>query len=642
MKAPTRLALLVPLLVALAPALASSACSSSSSGAGSSPDAGPCATGTTQCGSSCTATDTDPQNCGTCGNACAKGQSCATGACSGLACNGGTTSCNGACVDLKVDPANCGACGHACGNGQLCSAGLCGTTCLLGQKPCNGKCVDTNADPANCGGCGAACSSGQFCSKGTCGTTCDTGLKACGQSCVDTNTDPANCGHCGVACPTSAGFVCSAGQCTTSNILYVVLIVEENHTFDSYFGKYCTAATGSNPSCTTGPSCCEASPATDPSGASPQVLDDSTLSSSANEAHDRNHAQDCELTQVDNGAMDHYVTGSPITGETYPCSTPINFAYADATTVGPYWAYAGGAALADRYFQPIVGSTSSNDMYLAIAHYQFTDNSMCPSTKGATCAGCKQTPTQFTGRTTIADLLLANHVDFSVYADGYAATVAAVAGGSSCPSVSDYPSDCPWSIPYVSPCNYDPSDIPFQYYAQFADGPHIKDFSSFASDVQSGTLPNLAYVKARTYRNEHPGWSTIGRGVAFVQNVVQTIQSSAQYKDKTLILLTWDEGGGFFDHVPPPPPVGLAYDADDTNQPVPYGTRVPMLALGTFARVGTVSHVQMEHSSIVRFLEYNFLGPNQVGALGHRDAAVNNIGSMLDPAKTGIVVPETN
>ena len=101
----------------------------------------------------------------------------------------------------------------------------------------------------------------------------------------------------------------------------------------------------------------------------------------------------------------------------------------------------------------------------------------------------------------------------------------------------------------------------------------------------------------------------------------------------TLILITWDEGGGFFDHVPPPPSV----DVDDQGNPVPYGTRVPLLVLGPFVKPGTISHVTMEHSSIVRFLEYNFLGP--VGQLGYNDAKVHNIGSLLDQSTTGVHVP---
>jgi phospholipase C len=77
---------------------------------------------------------------------------------------------------------------------------------------------------------------------------------------------------------------------------------------------------------------------------------------------------------------------------------------------------------------------------------------------------------------------------------------------------------------------------------------------------------------------------------------------------------------------------------DGQGKPIPYGTRVPLIAVGPFVRKGSISHVQMEHSSIVRFLEYNFVGP--VGQLGNNDAKVNNIGSLLDPNATGIHIPE--
>ncbi len=84
------------------------------------------------------------------------------------------------------------------------------------------------------------------------------------------------------------------------------------------------------------------------------------------------------------------------------------------------------------------------------------------------------------------------------------------------------------------------------------------------------------------------------------------------------MLLTYDEGGGYFDHVAPP----ASPDGD------PYGTRVPLLALGSFAKKGWISHVQMELTSIVRFIEWNWL--RDVGQLGARDAVVANLGSLLD------------
>jgi phospholipase C len=192
------------------------------------------------------------------------------------------------------------------------------------------------------------------------------------------------------------------------------------------------------------------------------------------------------------------------------------------------------------------------------------------------------------------------------------------------------PADCPAHIPTV-PCDYDPSDNPFEYYSQFEDNKtYQKDLAQLATDASGGTLPDVAFVKFVQYHNEHPGYgTTISTGAAEVANVVQTIEGSA-YADDTLILVTWDEGGGFYDHVKPP--------ADSTADGKPYGTRVPLLALGRFARKGHVSHVTMEHSSIVRFVEWNFL--HATGQLGARDGVVANIGSMLDPAETGVVVPE--
>jgi phospholipase C len=181
-------------------------------------------------------------------------------------------------------------------------------------------------------------------------------------------------------------------------------------------------------------------------------------------------------------------------------------------------------------------------------------------------------------------------------------------------------------------CVYDPTDIPFAYYEQLGDK-YIRDYGALKSDLTSGALPNFAFVKAKEWHNEHPNVSTIADGIAFVTSVIQMIEDS-MYASSTLILLTWDEGGGFFDHVAPPKSI----DVDDQGKPVPYGTRVAFLAIGTFARKGAVSHVQMEHSSVVRFLEYNFLGP--VGQLGYNDAKVNNLGSLLDPSRTGIPIPE--
>jgi phospholipase C len=402
-----------------------------------------------------------------------------------------------------------------------------------------------------------------------------------------------------------------ANPAAPGKIEHVIVVVQENHTFDGHFGKYCTAPAGTLPTCTTGPTCCEAPPATEPSGSPPVVLDDD-----ANAGYDPNHTQACELAEIDDGKMDRFVSGAS-------CSNAGNFAIAPATVVNPYHDYASQYAIADRYFQPLAGQSSANDMYLAVAKFVFLDNEVKPDAPGKQCNLTEKTA-RYEG-TTIADLLLKAQKRVSFYAEGYGA---AKNSPAQCPPAPD---ECELHLP-LYPCSFDPGDIPFLYYSQFATSPDfMKDFGELGSDLAKGSLPDVAYVKAIGYRSEHPGYKTVlSAGVGFVDKLVKSVLASP-YKDNTLVLVTWDEGGGYFDHVAPPPP--------NVADGKPYGTRVPLLAIGRFAKQNFVSHVPMEHSSIVKFLEWNFLG-GTTGQLGARDANVNNIGSLLDPTQTDKAVPE--
>jgi phospholipase C len=159
----------------------------------------------------------------------------------------------------------------------------------------------------------------------------------------------------------------------------------------------------------------------------------------------------------------------------------------------------------------------------------------------------------------------------------------------------------------------------------------MKDLSQLSRDLAAGALPDVSYVKAIGYLTEHPGsLDKLSDGVAFVTGVVRLVESS-KYASSTLVLITYDEGGGYFDHITPPP----TNSADGH----PYGTRVPIIAVGPFARKGYVTHVVMEHSSIVKFIEWNWLG-GETGQLGTRDTNVNGIGSLIDPVAAGVAVPE--
>ena len=415
----------------------------------------------------------------------------------------------------------------------------------------------------------------------------------------------------GCGSPSRAPGSCD-GPCPASKIDHLVVVVQENHTFDNYFGRYCTAATGSAPTCTTGPACCEAGPDHEPSGAGPMVLDDAL-----NGSYDPDHTQACEVAEANGGAMDRYVAGST-------CADPRHFAYAEPTVIAPYHQLAATGALADRYFQPIAGQSSSNDMYLARAQFVFVDNAFEPPANGHECSITSATMS-YTGPT-IGDLLDTAGVSWAFYAEGYQAMHDARAQGG-CPKA---PAGCPAQLG-IYPCVFDPSDIPIEYYTNLADDPRVmRDYTQLATDLANDTLPQVVFVRGLGYRSEHPGLGdAISDGTQFVTEVLAAIDAS-DYAPDTLALVTWDEGGGYFDHVAPPAP-----GADGQ----PYGTRVPLLAVGPFARVNTVSHVTMEHSSIVELVEWNWLGM-QTGQLGGRDAHVANLGSLLDPAATGATIPE--
>jgi phospholipase C len=403
------------------------------------------------------------------------------------------------------------------------------------------------------------------------------------------------------------------GPCPVSKIDHVVVVVQENHTFDNYFGHYCTAAANSAPTCTTGPACCEAGPDHDPSGAAPMVLDDDL-----DATFDPDHTQACELAESNGGAMDRYVTGAGA------CSDPRHFAYADATTMATYWQFAQGGAIADRYFQPVAGQSSSNDMYLVRAQFVFLDNAFKPDAIGQECSLIAASTTF--SDPMIGDLLNGAGVSWSFYAEGYQTMVDARTNGD-CPRA---PADCRFGLG-IYPCIFDPSDVPSDYYVSGRDKPDVlRDYGRFAEDLAGDSLPQVVFIRGLGYHSEHPGESTtISDGVTFVKQVVDAVDASA-YAPDTLVLVTWDEGGGYFDHIAPPPP---------GSDGQPYGTRIPLIATGPFARQNSVSHVMLEHSAVVKFIEWNWLA-GQTGQLGGRDVAIANLGSLLDPATTGVAVPE--
>jgi phospholipase C len=122
----------------------------------------------------------------------------------------------------------------------------------------------------------------------------------------------------------------------------------------------------------------------------------------------------------------------------------------------------------------------------------------------------------------------------------------------------------------------------------------IRDATEFATALRDGTLPAVAFVKPHWAQNAHPNSSTVGAGDRFIGETVREVMAS-RYWSRVAVIVTYDEGGGWFDHVRPP-----AVDRFGL------GTRVPALIVSPYARRGVVAHGEYEHASILKFIEWRW------------------------------------
>src|SRR5579864_7682981 len=160
---------------------------------------------------------------------------------------------------------------------------------------------------------------------------------------------------------------------------------------------------------------------------------------------------------------------------------------------------------------------------------------------------------------------------------------------------------------------------PFAYYANYADGTpgraaHLRDENNFYTDVADGKLPAVTFIKPLGYDNEHPGYATLLSGQQHVADLVSTIQNSPYWQD-TAIIVTYDEHGGRWDHVPPP--------VIDKWGP---GLRVPTIVISPFARKGFVDHTQYDTTSILKLIEERW----NLEPLGDRDAKTGDMLTAFD------------
>ena len=160
---------------------------------------------------------------------------------------------------------------------------------------------------------------------------------------------------------------------------------------------------------------------------------------------------------------------------------------------------------------------------------------------------------------------------------------------------------------------------PFNYYAKLDPtqpstaayrATHLKDFDAdFLTQAAAGTLPAVSFYKPQGNLNQHAGYANVADGDAHIADVITKLQNSPQWPHM-MIVVTYDENGGFWDHA--------AVPKGDTWGP---GTRIPALIVSPWAKKGVVDHTQYDTASILRFITRRFQLPTLPG-LAARDAAL--------------------
>lgn len=345
-------------------------------------------------------------------------------------------------------------------------------------------------------------------------------------------------------------------------IRHTVFLINENHTFDNYFGTFPGADGTTTGLLSTGQSI-SLSPMPD-----------------SYPAGNLCNGWDCSLQAMDGGKMDKFDVISGGTWSAYTQATPEE--------IPNYWAYARRFTLADRYFTSVHGPSLPNHLFaLAAQSGGAIDNGGNPG-PGTDCDGSSWgTVTvidQYGNRSqqarcfhfkTLPDALQEAGITWKYYGEsgGFLSLIASIRNTNL------------WNEGIATP-------------------------EQFFADAKSGHLPSVSWLMPPGEYSEHPPGSMC-EGENWTVSVLNAVMQGPDW-NSTVVFVTWDDFGGFYDHVAPP-------QVDQFG----LGPRVPLLIISPYAKPGYVSHTVYDHTSVLKFIETRY----GLQALTSRDAAAN---SMLD------------
>jgi len=315
----------------------------------------------------------------------------------------------------------------------------------------------------------------------------------------------------------------------------VIVIMKENHAFDNYFGTF---------------------PGADGIPENTSLLDGTGGTVyphwlNASWTFDLPHTRVDMLQAFDGGKNDMFAA---VAEHVFPGLGNTSVGYYDDRQIPFYWSLARNFTLADRYFSSMLGPTDPNRLY-SIAGF---------------AGGLVNNPLFGSGIDvpTIFDQLEGRGISWRYYG-----------------ITNDLETTTPLQLPHIVESRVMSSNVV-----------HL---DTVAADIGSGSLPSVTYIDPNGFLadslkiSEHPpGDVTVGQD--WTAGIITSIMASPMWPD-CAIFLTWDESGGFYDHVPPP-------QVDEWG----YGFRVPMIIVSPFSKPGVVDHEVMDHTSILKFIAANW------------------------------------
>src|SRR6201987_2593984 len=363
------------------------------------------------------------------------------------------------------------------------------------------------------------------------------------------------------------GLPAAAQSSAATPIKHLVVIFQENVSFDHYFGTY-PSATGQGGSAFTAkrgaPAVTGLTPSlltSNPNGAHPQRLSPSNVNDVLTCDQDHNYTD--EQTAFDNGAMDKFITslgnGTSKTPEGGACAKSTVMNYSDGNTVTALWNYAQNFAMSDNSYGTVTGPSTPGALNLIAGQthgaspeitdtvFMGTDISDADPT-GDTASG---TPTfSMTGKN-VGDLLNAKGLTWGWFEGGFANPSQTHIGADGNPKADYIPHHEPFQYypQTANPTHKPPSSVQMIGFTDQAN--HQYDITNFWQALASHNLPAVSYLKAPAYQDGHAGYSRPVFEQPFLVETINKLMKSP-YWTHMAIIICYDYSDGWSDHVMPP------------------------------------------------------------------------------------------